>query len=352
MLGGCTTNALKETDTICIKECIVESIGINDFMDNIEYVAFRDYDSVLIGEPQKVLLCDDVIFVSDQKGVYQISKDGHCIGSLEKYGRGPGEYLGILDFIVEQKHIYLLDNNRKILKYTISGEFMSSAILDFFPASLYFMDSSLIVTSACQSDVDKFHILDIESFAEKYSFQEINEHELSWRHIRGQSNFYAYGGAVLFHEPMNDVIYSIDSQELTPVVRIDLYGRNAPQSFWSGEFNSVYDINVTAVKERYCFGTPVYAESGRNIVFTYRDAEKYLFCHYTKKTKDSRQSEQLAFRDLNVSCNVADLVFGLYDESDQIVVLPGSALQEDIKGEKLSVPGSYDGPVFCVARMK
>lgn len=114
-----------------------------------------------------------------------------------------------------------------IIKYNHQGDYITSTILDYHPASINIVnDKNFIITSAYQSDEDKFIIYDCNTLNKLYSFLPINQKQTTWRHIYGQSNFYHFNDEILFHEPMDNCIYQVRNSSLTPRLQFDILGRN------------------------------------------------------------------------------------------------------------------------------
>lgn len=103
--------------------------------------------------------------------------------------------------------------------------------------------------------MDKFHIYDNRTLQRVSSFCPINKAEMNYRHIINQKNFYMIGDRLLFHEPMNNTVYAIDStMEISPVYEFSLCGKNPPSAFWTQKFTSIMDINNQITKENIALG--------------------------------------------------------------------------------------------------
>lgn len=337
-------------ETLFLKDNLTDEISINELLGKVSYITIDAHSELpLIGMITKARLYEDYIYIADFKSIHVFTEEGLYINTITKYGRGRTEYVGITDFIVHKDFIYLLDNNKKLLKYSRNGEYIASTILDFYPASLKAInDNNLLLTSAYQSDTDKFHILDNITFERKYSFCPINTNQITWRHFKGQSNFYEYGDILFFNEPMNNEIYQIQDTTTKIIRSLDLFGRNAPKEFWNKRFNSVLDINQEANENEFCFGTPNYVENDSIIWFTYRDGENYRICHYLKKEDISKQSSNIFFSQLSTSVPVTELVFSVENEKEQMVILTGDLIDSSVKKEMLNVSEEYDNLIVVI----
>lgn len=359
--AGCRTNSRIDNgcNVLRIESNFEQSVNIGDIFSSVYYVLPEFNDEHPVGEVTKAVIRDGIIFMSDGRTLFQYDMNGKYVRSMTRMGRGPQEYLGIADFALYDGYVYIIDRNMKILKYTVDNEFVSSAKLDFFPATVYVPDANnILLTSAYQSDVDKFSVYDSESLQRKTSFQPVEKAEITYRHIMGQSNFYEYAGRLLYHEPMNDSVYEIDAagQTYTEKYRFDLFGKNPPDSFWQHEYESVVDVNITAVDRGYCFGLPVWAATESKMLFTYRDGADYRMCIYDRTSGMSRQFDALALHEAVPPVPVADVAFCFTDKDSQCIVFPeeslcGSDGRIHVDGMLPDKTGSGN-PVIAVVHLK
>jgi len=151
-----------------------------------------------------------------------------------------------------------LDAMEGIHEYSKDGSHIRSKKLDTYVATIYpIAKSRLLVTSAYQDAGCKFTILDGETLDEVGSFGKIRDNELSWRHLTGQRNFYRHGGALLFHESLNNEVSVLTADSCSVSMTVDLFGRNAPKSFLESEFDSIFDFFMQADEAGYCMGLPI-----------------------------------------------------------------------------------------------
>lgn len=338
--------------TIVIDGPKVESARMSEVFSVDEWLAIEKGDSVpMIGMVQKIVPGGNAFYVADGKGVYHFGKDGDFIGAISKFGRGPGEYVGIMDFCPAGDYVYVLDMNRKLLKFDADGNCVVSNNLGFYPATIHVLESGeLLLTSAYQGPEDKFHVYDAETLLPKRSFHEIDEAEITWRHFRGQKNFFEKDGELLFHEPMNNDILVISNDSAYVSRRLDIHGRSMGAGFSSEKYENVMRMNEEFVKGGLCAGAPDYAETEDKIVFTYRDAADFLMCRYDKRTGESLSFKSILIDGTDKVIPVSDMVFGFVSEKDMAIFMDAALLD----GESLSAMGidpDYDGPVVGLCHL-
>lgn len=123
------------------KELIIDSLFVVDKIVQLETTG----ESV-INYINKLFLSNKYIVVVDIFGssVLVFDSSGAFITKIAKQGRGPGEYIKISDIYVEFEHglIYILDgyDSKKILKYSLTGDFLGETRINFGADSFTKMD--------------------------------------------------------------------------------------------------------------------------------------------------------------------------------------------------------------------
>ena len=349
ILASCSQQR-KEAQTINIEENHAEGIDVEMLLgQGVKYITLDTASNVpLIGRIQKAIIQDSCIYISDYKSVHSFNLNGKYLTSVSKSGRGSGEYMSIADFCVQDGTVYLYNNHKKLMTYNMQGECLNSAELDFYPASITILpEGNLLLTSAYQSDADKFHIFSAKTLQRERTFFPIDKAQITWRHFMGQHNFYLMEEELLFHEPMNDTIYTVQHNTLVPKYILNLYGENAPAKFYSKEYHDVMEIMMEAVSNGYAMGTPEFAEFPDAIVFTYKDAEKYRLCVYSKQYKTALQSDTIRFKALQYRESLENCIFSFNGTQHQAIIFPGAQIPEKTKTEVLGVDADYDDIVIC-----
>jgi hypothetical protein len=101
-----------------------ESELIRDIIDSIVFTPLEAHPEGLFKKADKMIIHDGKVFIFDMLGQNQVmvfDNAGNFIYKVGKKGQGPGEYIGIRTFTIDENFIYVVDNYRsKMLKYSIS----------------------------------------------------------------------------------------------------------------------------------------------------------------------------------------------------------------------------------------
>ena len=167
----CVATSCQRTETravvVKIQSNYTDTVALEELFPNPREITLEENDSSLISWPGKIMAVNDTIIIADGRKLFRFSEEGKFISVLSRAGRGPGEYYRICDYDVRGNRLYIIDDQPKLLMYSLDGTFIKSEKLSFFPATIcVYDDNNLILTSAYQSEVDKYHIVSAETLKE------------------------------------------------------------------------------------------------------------------------------------------------------------------------------------------
>ncbi len=320
---SCSSRETSEAYEIDIEKNVTASLHIDELFKRYDVVHLRMTDSAVVNVPRTIRVKNDVVYLSDGNRLFQFSKEGAHLRTLDRRGNGPQEYYDIMDFIVSENEILIVDRNRKFLRYTLDHIFREASRLDFIPASMHLITPSRIVfTTSYQQMTEKFHLYDLDSMNEIDKMGAVSQADLTFRHFMNQDNFFLFDGKILFHEPMNDQVLQIDGDQIVSYRAINLYGKNPPPAFWEKQYNNFMHIALQAQDAGYCYGLPVYAESDDQLIFTFRDGADYRMNRTDKNTGQSVQFEAIAFSREIDPLPVAELIINADNPQNIVFALP------------------------------
>lgn len=105
------------------------SLNSSQFVSDVNLIPLETNSKNSIGSITKLIKTDDKFFILDAKSakkIFVFGNDGHFLYSFGNLGKGPGEYLNIMDFSIDFKYNYIifLDDERKIIKTDLEGNFI------------------------------------------------------------------------------------------------------------------------------------------------------------------------------------------------------------------------------------
>ncbi len=123
--AGNESMAAQITDTILFSRPTKETIG--SAVDSISYLALETNENSILANVDKMIIRDGRIYIGDygRARLLVFDMEGNYLFNLNKRGRGPGEYLALNAYTVDDNYLYLLDNDSgKLRKYDHSQKFI------------------------------------------------------------------------------------------------------------------------------------------------------------------------------------------------------------------------------------
>lgn len=135
------------TYSIDIKKDInnIGMLNLSSLGKDISYIPLETKTECLIQKINKILFSDSYIFISDFKRLLQFDKTGKFIRQIGHEGSGPGEYINVGDFCIDEqnKEIYLIFSSAsKLMVFGFDGVFKNTNNLTFRPAQIILKDKS------------------------------------------------------------------------------------------------------------------------------------------------------------------------------------------------------------------
>ena len=138
-LAGCSEKkSLEKYPVIDVAEIVgvYQRVYCSDYFSSIELIPLETNNSVLVGGAPVVLVNDSLIFVNSivaydrvpfPQNIHVFNHSGKFLNQIGSIGRGPSEFLGIVDFFLnhEEPIVYVADH-LNILEYGLNGNFIGS----------------------------------------------------------------------------------------------------------------------------------------------------------------------------------------------------------------------------------
>jgi len=220
---------------------IVE-IPVSTIAKEIEYIPLETRTESLLDEVVKVTLADSFIFVSDVKKLLQFDRQGRFIRQIGSIGRGPGEYISVSDFSVDNRKevVYIYSTNSdNMLIFNFKGNFIKSFM--FKATSIQFEADSLsrfmfhLINLGKKEGIESYSWLlsDIDgNIILRISYSLDLEYKLG-RFGSPRSPLYLYNGDFHFMEYGIDTLYCLNNYNKKPYAVFSL-----------GDFKMDSDIQI------------------------------------------------------------------------------------------------------------
>ena len=277
--------------TIPIDPTSSQSVDWEQLFDtaSMQVIPLETTDQSLLAWVDRVIITDTLYSFSSDNSIYTFNQNGKFLFKIAHQGRGPGEYLVLDDFYIdEDNHYYILDNNSfKIIEYSPKGEFVDEINTGLFGLAFTKISNDLWAIYIGSSKSPSSHCrLNYFSKQERkiiHEFIEISDNELNWRHFKDNNNFIPRDSKNLFFTySLNDTIYQLTEKELIPCYRFECGKHQMPQKMLKDSYNDVTDFIETIKNHDYVARiTPVFL-TNKEIMFGFHNYLHSLYqCHAT-----------------------------------------------------------------------
>ncbi|MFC0876932.1 6-bladed beta-propeller [Saccharicrinis sp. FJH2] len=176
VLISCSDNKeFSQFKTIKTAEKISEPL-IEELINIKDIIALETNKDCLIGIIQKIEVYNDTIFILDydNKTLFAFSVfDGSFIFKIRSVGKGPGEYISLYDFIIDEyEHNIKILGRGKILTFNLGGKFITEKRLDFAPTKIERLNKNTYCLWSGSNSVLKTHYYTLHYIDNKFSVQE------------------------------------------------------------------------------------------------------------------------------------------------------------------------------------
>jgi len=208
---------------------IVQVLSLSQIALNVEYIPLETSSTILLSRAwENLVLTKEYIFVygGTKSGFFQFDRQGKFIRKIAKKGQGPGEYVYLSDFVIneEQRHIYILSSHTwKILVYDFDGNHIKDFQAPKDQKGFEQLSDSLFVTFALNSrgdTKDKLTIFDVNGDVVKtYPHEEKFTVDGNWSGMVGgpmDRYLYKIEGKVRHKDFYNDTLFTVTPDGLLP----------------------------------------------------------------------------------------------------------------------------------------
>ena len=263
------------------------------FFKDISYIklSISERDG-LFSEINKILIKNDLIYLLDATGqqyVYIFNLKGDFIQRIGKKGKGPGEYLRISDFDVDEKgNMFLCDRQgMRIIKYNEKGELIDDKRMPFRAEAINLLEggdfifsveknssrpifgSKVVVTDSSFKVKHRYFLYDKNSLDDKMNFNIFRETK----------------EGIIYHKPVCDNLYLFDNKGIiSKEFHLDFGNRTVPKELKNsyeklvierGDNNYEYFYDPPFFARNYLIGNIFNGQSKAFLLYSLKDNIAY-----------------------------------------------------------------------------
>jgi hypothetical protein len=204
----------------------VSFVPLSRLGSKIEYVPLETKPECLLKSLKNVNISESFIYATDGSRLLQFSRAGRFIRQIGTPGRGPGEYLNVFDFIIDNSNqeIYVL-SSPQVLVYSLEGKFKRDFKIDFQSFQFIateggkFIFHPVNMASPVSDTVYSWYIFNKNGVIQR---KLINTLKRVNRYFVTNSPLYLFEGKAHFMEYGVDTLYRFDNQIKVPYAIFNL----------------------------------------------------------------------------------------------------------------------------------
>lgn len=223
IVNGCSmSDKGSDTELIPFDELQVMSYDDihEDLFGNMDYTVLKaesiDY---MFTEADKIVYKNNTFYILDwmNRKLVAFNKQGNPVLSLNKRGRGPGEYLQITDFDIDDNNgIWIVDGQDDVLlHYSGDCSFIGSKKLPFEVSYIKCLDGGMLFLGLSPWNASNYGgvriLLSDTALNVSKSIMDYDEF-IDPNFAFPSFGFTGLDGSVLYHYPINDTVYEINNE--------------------------------------------------------------------------------------------------------------------------------------------
>lgn len=315
----------------------IEVFDMADVVKSVSVMQPEITDQSLITSTSKVYRIDGKIYIGSENAILVFSEDGSFIRRIEHQGSGPGEYVRLTDFDIneEAQTIFVLDNNaQQVLLYDLDGEFVKKINLNFWAIRIKAIgDNSVALFSGNQTssevNIHKVNVIDTQTGEVQSKSLPIDPRKSEYLHMFSANNFSTASGETLLAELYNDTIYSITSAESTPAYVLDFGSDKIPDSFYDNGFEDIMQFQEKFSASSFSYGYNTILNLGKGFLCSiYLNKKLHYFYHEADRNVvfDAFKLQEI-FGNLNVNIREGKVRFA--QNNDMLFITIDSGYYQD-----------------------
>lgn len=312
---------------------------MSDVIDSLEYIKLEINQEFQIGSIlDRPYISDDYIFIqcSNKVGLLQYKRNGEFVRKIGSYGRGPGEYLELRDFYVDDKRrlIYTIPNWKSVLcKYNYTnGEFIEETPISYLTenvnstyenniSSVYsFSDNELLINPtgvrrSRELKYDVFYTLNLTSGkiihrknSKLFGLENLKTNAIRSSVLASIPNivWYDSNDHLNFWESLNDTVFIVNSDFTTiPRIIVDFGSCKLDVQTVLSKFDPTVYSNKLLILSNLC-------ESSRYLFFRFAFQDRYIALSYDKTTGDQHYLGSISSEQYKINKQFS----GIYNDID------------------------------------
>lgn len=288
-----TENVLEAMFTVDCSKSLPLELRLSDLCEDVELVSLDDSGDFLVGEIGRVkYICNHFFVLDESESLFVFDRDGRGRTILNRKGKGPGEYLDVLDFdLTSDSLICLSVYPSKLMYYTLDGSYVKEFPMESrgFELNLLSARQAVVYRNNVNSSTESASsLLEVVDFSRNVSKSYLPGYTcLPHKMLPSfqQDRVFTETGTdeILFCNPLSNEIVGVDSTRVYVKYRLDFGNRN-PDKYLAEVLPDASMDAIDFVEKNFSlYGFNSCWENSTYMYVQYYDSGKFQSLLYDKK---------------------------------------------------------------------
>ncbi|MDR1592903.1 MAG: 6-bladed beta-propeller [Prevotellaceae bacterium] len=166
---GCHSGEKKysgDISIVCLEEKNTDPLLLSAVIDSVSFLPLIEQDNFLFGNINKLIMHREYIYIMDvwiSNSLLVFDNTGVFVRKIGKKGDGPEEYGRLRDFDVDSEYIYMYDEQKRILKYDLQGNFIEKKRTPFSVSEFKILKNRKYLFALEEDKDNKYQIVHTDS---------------------------------------------------------------------------------------------------------------------------------------------------------------------------------------------
>jgi len=334
-----TDNKKEALNLIFINKISDNTIELNNVFNNFSFIKLESNENSLFSTAIKLVFYKDRIYILQKRPkniILIFNKNGRFVNTIQNFGKGPEEYLSMIDICYDKYNDRLtgLDNTKgKFFHYSKDGNLLAIApskkgVQSFLPLDngiIYYYDNYV-------STKNKYLLEIIDN--NKSTFAIPSKKYFPYLNVTDPWNFFSNDDSNFFLYAFCNTIYSVNNKQLQKAYYIDFGTQSLDESIFNQKFRDIREFVKACNNSQKAYMVSNFIKLNSDTIFFsfFKNKQKY-FVFYDTKNQKNTIGNKFVLQVFNEKWEFTQVPVGFYKNS-MIFLIDTFELIEKIKNFK------------------